>query len=575
MAGRREISLVESDRDNMLPGGAVRRRRRGGIGVTTIMVGTILLVCCLIVGYNVLRFEQRKKVTKAESRRGHGGKHEHERERESGSSDDVGGSSNADDDERPVHKKTKKPHRGHHRQKMKLPDGAGLHDSSSSSSSDHAATSPPSAKPAVDTEGSENDGSADDGGHSSGSEYASLEDRIHHTIGRRICDPSAAKPGPDESRACSNPPAPTDWLDLKVKTGCDIFSVPFRPEDDERCLKLIGDSRNWATITPMRQRYDERTLKFKVTFAEDERLSAIVKVPQKLFPVEAMSEVGSFHADRVLETNRIPPTHWAHLPVKRVRKVLDEFAADQKLIDIFAHESKVSTYREWVEKDLIKYNYDQGWVVKDAEEFPGEDVLGVSVQLYIADVRPLLSSDLLIPWVAHNDSWQQHLTPSKPYPKKYAVSFIRQSELAMYDFVVGNGDRSPNKNNFVVGACRHHKTVSKCHQNSMPLHPGPPSFVTLDNGMMFFYELKPNRSPDGPNPLLKSSFCLFEKKLLKRLQKFGEHGFSNAMQKSLPGYLKEHLTKTHLRRCDKRLKKLLEQFESCSEKFGEDKVIVA
>ena len=285
-------------------------------------------------------------------------------------------------------------------------------------------------------------------------------------------------PGPSEVEE--------DYKSLKKKTGCDIFSVPFNPSDDEVCIKTISDQSQWTDLKPMQQEYDERTIKFKAYFP-DKRLKAIVKVPQKLFPHEAMSEVGSYHADRVMHLNRVPPTVWTYIPVSRVLYMIDKYGEEMKLIDIFAKDSKVSSYREWIEKDFINYAEKRNLITKNHPDFPNEEVVGVSVQLFVAEVRPLLSSSLAIPWVPHNDSWQQHMSPSKPFKEKYSVGYIRQSELAMYDFVLGNGDRSPNKNNFVVGACRHHSHPAKC--GSGPKHPSYPSFITLDNGLCCYFSL--------------------------------------------------------------------------------------
>ncbi|KAJ9457377.1 hypothetical protein DIPPA_26548 [Diplonema papillatum] len=400
--------------------------------------------------------------------------------------------------------------------------------------------------------------------------FDSLEDRIRGTVQPTCHFSRLAK---SDVHACANPDGvPEGYEDLLEETGCDMFKVPFDGAEDKRCLSLISDSRNWIDIKPMKQQLTERTIKFKAHF-KDPRLRAIIKVPQKLFPYEAMSEAGSYYADRLMQTNRVPPTAWTHVPVKRIKEVVEKHGSKFEMVPLFMKDSDVTNYAEWIEKDLFKYARRRKLTSHEDPDFPDEEVLGVSVQLFIADVRPLLHSDLAIPWVPHNDSWQRHLSPSSPWAPEHAPGFVRQSELAMFDFVLGNGDRSPNKNNFVVGACPHHHSIEKC--GSGPRHPGLPSFVTLDNGLMFFYELIPGRSPDGPNPLLKKTFCVFERKLLARLQEIADLGFSKLMQDAMPRSLKKYVTPKLLQQCEERLHKLLEQYAKCVDHFGEEKVIVA
>eukprot|EP01064_Diplonema_japonicum_P033721 TRINITY_DN672_c1_g8_i1.p1 TRINITY_DN672_c1_g8~~TRINITY_DN672_c1_g8_i1.p1 ORF type:complete len:528 (+),score=98.49 TRINITY_DN672_c1_g8_i1:53-1636(+) len=527
MIGLRDIRVIESKEDEPpLQGtGAAGRMRKQRTGKTTgahLMLGLLFAGCVLLVGWNMVQLHSKRDTASAKS----SAKERKTRkivieDVEDDASSDA--KENSDSESEPKHHHHHRHHHHHHHHE------------------DTVEKKPPAEI------------------------FETLEERIEKTV-QKSCSNFADLP-PEAPHACYGAADIEEgWDDLFEKTGCDIFKVPFDPQSDEKCLELISDPENWKEVKPMKQEYDERTVKFKATFKVDPRLKVIIKVPQKLFPYEAMSEVGSYAADRVMNLNRVPPTAWVMVPVQTLEASAKEYGDSIKLIPRFAEDSKVTTFYEWVMKDFINYNRKKGLVTDD-------ELVGVSVQLFIADVRPLLSSDLAIPWVAHNDSWQVHLSPSQPFKAKYSIGFIRQSELAMYDYVLGNGDRSPNKNNFVVGACRHHHTKSKC--GSGPKHPGAPSFVTLDNGLMFMYELIPGRSPDGPNPLLKSSFCLFEKKLLARLKELHEMGFSVELEKVLPKKLKKFITAKLLHRCDHRLSKLLEQLSSCIDKYGEDAVVVA
>eukprot|EP00756_Hemistasia_phaeocysticola_P057769 Hpha_TRINITY_DN34379_c0_g1::TRINITY_DN34379_c0_g1_i1::g.109631::m.109631 len=400
------------------------------------------------------------------------------------------------------------------------------------------------------------------------SEFASLDERIAATTPLHC---GKKREREDAPATCVGPSLSPEWAEVKERTGCNLFNVPFVGDDDARCLAYLSDPSNWAEVKPGAQRYDERTVKFKVTF-KDNHVRAIVKVRQRLFPNEAVSEVGSFHADRVMGCNRVPPTAWVQAPLRVLREAVRKEGPSMLMIPIFAKDSQVASFVEWVEKDFVGYSRSKGWVkTGEIEGEPEAESVGVSVQLYIPDVRPMLDSALRIPWVPHNDSWQRHLSPRSPFHPKYTVSYVRQSELALYDFVLGNGDRSPNKNNFVVGACRN---PNKC--GAGPRHPGPPNFLTLDNGIMFMYPLNGPRTADGPNPLLKNSFCFFERKLLTKLQGFVEAGdtaFADAMEKVLPTGIRKWIGRKNLLKCENRIRKILTQLDRCLQRWPRHRVI--
>eukprot|EP01065_Artemidia_motanka_P041867 TRINITY_DN5493_c0_g1_i2.p1 TRINITY_DN5493_c0_g1~~TRINITY_DN5493_c0_g1_i2.p1 ORF type:complete len:631 (+),score=199.12 TRINITY_DN5493_c0_g1_i2:67-1959(+) len=389
--------------------------------------------------------------------------------------------------------------------------------------------------------------------------FESLDQRIRETVPKSCSERGRGRP--DTPNACWGPPAPAEYEDLAEKTGCDLFSVPFDAGRDAACLRYVSNVDNWAEIKPGAQRYDERTVKFKVTY-KDPRIRGIVKVRQRLFPNEAVSEVGSYHADRVMRVNRVPVTAWVHAPLEELVNAVHRDGPRMEMIPQFARDSKVHSFVEWVRKDFVEYSRSSGYVRKR----DGVETVGVSVQLFIPDVRPLLDSDYRIPWVAHNDSWQRN-----PFDPRHTIGFVRQSELAMFDYVLGNGDRSPNKNNFVVGAC---SRPSRCGKG--PRFPGPPNFLTLDNGIMFMYALDGPRTADGPNPLLKPSFCLFERKLLSRLQEIaaaGDTAFADEMTARLPDSIRKVIGRRNLEKCDGRIRKTLAQLERCLRKYPKHRVV--
>ena len=340
------------------------------------------------------------------------------------------------------------------------------------------------------------------------------------------------------------------YSDLKPSTGCDIFTVPFNPDSDTKCLEYLSDMKNWDHIEPMKQVFDQRTIKFKITFT-DKRISAIVKVPQRSFPAEAMSEVGAYNADRVLHINRVPPTAWVQVPVQKiVDAAVHGQEKNKKMVEKFAKEAGISTYEEWLHQDFVKYVSGKGLVT--------DENVGVSVQLFIADVRRFLDSTLSIPYKAHNGSWARWLDPLHPFDENIRTSIYHLSELATFDFILGNSDRSPNKNNFVVGAC-----VNKCRD---PPHPGPPSFIHIDNGMCFY---SPQRNPINGK---EWPMCIFQKTVIEHLRTLSN--FDEQMKSRTPPEVYKLISGTRIKACQGRISQVLVKVDQCLGKFEESVVLV-
>eukprot|EP01063_Lacrimia_lanifica_P002227 TRINITY_DN1115_c0_g1_i1.p1 TRINITY_DN1115_c0_g1~~TRINITY_DN1115_c0_g1_i1.p1 ORF type:complete len:578 (+),score=188.21 TRINITY_DN1115_c0_g1_i1:112-1845(+) len=399
--------------------------------------------------------------------------------------------------------------------------------------------------------------------------FSSLEDRIRKTT-RKAGDKHSRKEG--EPKAIQMPDeVPAEYQDLKEATGCDIFTVPFNPADDPRCLDTLSDPRNYKDIVPMEQAMDYRTVKFKVSFKGHPKLVALLKVPQELFRYEPMHEVAAFHADRVLEQNRMPPTVWTNVPWNDIQAAVDKFGAEQVLVDKFAVESNVSNYSQWIAKDVLAFNRRKEFMEKDDPRFPGVECIGASVQVFIAEVYVLLKSDFAIPWELHSDSWQNHLSPSDPWHPEDAIGFIRQAELTMFDWIIANFDRSPNKNNFVVGACKYRRSANeKCFY---PRHPGHPSFVTLDNGLAWHHPKYV--SMDGTNAMFKEHFCIFEKRFARKLLSMNPGHFSAGVTDRIEKPLRRFFSDKILNQAEERLEQMMYKMSKCAAVHGTSSVFVA
>lgn len=393
-----------------------------------------------------------------------------------------------------------------------------------------------------------------------------------------------------------------DWMlayehhnHLVRNTGCNALQVPFQPSHDARCISYLTNVANWKVLKPLAMGFDQRTIKFEVEFLTTVdannvsiplTIGSILKVPQKLFPNEAFSEAASFVADRVLQIRRVPPTGWVCIPVPMLRAAVQQFGGSVETVEEFLEESKAHNYTEWVEKDLFEYVEKSRGFSTNAE---GTPCIGASIQLKVADVAHLLDSALKIPYVPHNESWfrymdlAHHQTENgRPlfYKEKFAASILHISELNTFDFIIGNGDRSPNKNNFVVGGCTRPRECGNRHHDKLYLrHPNHPTYVHLDQGMGFYGSPRRNPIAEAVNRHKKSpdeedTFCVFRAPLINRVAQLHEivsgEGrdavslFEQKMTEELPDGVRHFVSSHTLKQCHDRMTKLLHLVHRCT-----------
>jgi hypothetical protein len=135
-----------------------------------------------------------------------------------------------------------------------------------------------------------------------------------------------------------------------------------------------------------------------------------------------------------------------------------------------------------------------------------------SIQLRLLEVRPSLDTMLQLPYSKRNPGWHRWLSPEFTDLELTEPAVLALSQLAMFDFITANDDRSPNKNSFVVGGCKacagHLRRPSGMH----------PTFVHLDQGMSLFENVPLlSHNPIGKTPK-KVKFCIFYKPLIRTIR---------------------------------------------------------
>lgn len=408
---------------------------------------------------------------------------------------------------------------------------------------------------------------------------------------------------------------------------CDDVRVPFVNLNDERCTSFLVDvtsrvssmhqqaSNNVAinisdtdffrsnahavsvfndvavvNIEPMQQKFEQRTIKFKLTMhfeaknSQTDRsaniaaglfISWILKVPQVLFPIEPFAEVAAFHFDRRLVINRVPPSALVPLSIVWVRNISTmRTEKTMHMVKEFLAASSVTSYDEWIEKDFVQFLRTESsgkYVDKNKNAL-------CSVQLFMREVMPILGSSLTVPYSKQNPGWHRWFDVNfAEYPVAIGP-LLALSELSVFDFIIRNNDRSPNKNNFIVGTCK------KC----VPRRPSGtvPTLVHLDHGMSFY----------GPgshtvhNPLSKSKeklkFCIFYRPQVEQLRKLqaafdGTASSADGVATQWQRYLMQGLSALVLRAigesklldCGSQVVKVLKRVETCIELFNESAVL--
>lgn len=354
---------------------------------------------------------------------------------------------------------------------------------------------------------------------------------------------------------------------------CDVLPrrMPLDLAATLKCAAAIADvPRLWKDIRVLPPKFEQRTIKFEATLriprsrtkssakhrdggdadasfpsegAVDE-VEVIIKVPQASFPLEPFAEAIAFAMDTaVLQIGRIPPTALVALPLEHLRAVVEHDSPHVQMVEEF-HPDPAYTFAKWATADF--FDFVRGGD-RSSHMMKNRTHVWASAQLRLKNVVPILDSPLKVPYSKAKPGWHRWFNPSWPErnvtltsPHHPAVLYAL-SQLSMFDFIMLNSDRSPNKNNFVLLGCglqsmffdgkkkkkrRHNENKSDpkhavvgadvCDETTeRGQHHLSMAFVHLDQGMALY------GFPQAHNPIAKkknNTFCLFFEPLYRRVK---------------------------------------------------------
>ena len=360
-----------------------------------------------------------------------------------------------------------------------------------------------------------------------------------------------------------NPHAPPDDRWKK----CDPRDTDFTVERDAACQGYLTTLNNMRSIKTMSSiLLSGRTIKFKVYYHHG-NITAIIKVSQKKFFYEPVSEYLAFALDRVLNGSRVPTTAYVPLPVDYMRapcavvspfmtQWFEHFVPDYSM-------AKQNLFKVWNHKEINDHRL----------------YANVSVQLWMLDVHSALYTKLALNYKYNKKFIKRYFIPGNhawpPAPLKHRALSDLMDRFA-FDFILGNTDRGMNDhNNFVYGGC---DRTTDCKQP--PPHERTKQeakYAFIDHGSSFYSRHEPEDSPFTGNDTLP---CRFRKVTYDNYKKWqsgqkgsiSRHPVVHEVKKGLPKGLFNVVHYSTFATVQTRLDKVITVVEDCIAQYGKDEV---
>eukprot|EP00756_Hemistasia_phaeocysticola_P057724 Hpha_TRINITY_DN34333_c0_g1::TRINITY_DN34333_c0_g1_i1::g.109671::m.109671 len=343
-------------------------------------------------------------------------------------------------------------------------------------------------------------------------------------------------------------------------TDCRSSDFVFSAERDATCLRYLGAvNKTWKRLKPMYAiLMDARTIKFKAKL--ESGVWTILKLAQFKFMFEPYSEFLAFHVDRLLGLYRVPPVAWALIPADWLR------AAASATMNSF--------YVQWLERYILSRKELQHAIKPWLNHWTGQQqALWLTAQLWMEGVKPLARTGAGLP-----PGFNAMLDPSSGRwpPPDGAQGLWRLGELSdlyVFDHIIGNSDRTPNKNAFGVGQCNNPAwDCSKTErEDGKKLRP---RMVFVDQGSSFYGLGEPQRSPLRSNKKGNSTICRFRRRTIDSVMSLRGDSLKRGIIARVPrgsGFWM-HAKKWQPDGAQKRLEAVALQVERCIENHGKEAV---